>query len=137
MFFLSIPLAPGPPSNLKVDVLSSNELNALWDLPAEANGVITKYEVVIYKKGEKKGANGTFYDVKLKKSKLFRALEPFTSYMVEVQASTKAGRGNWSDPVEKRTYPKGKTELVCCQTSIVQHELVMYLICSKIVFITK
>ena len=86
-------VAPGPPSNIKVDVISSYELNVSWDLPAEANGVITRYEVTIYEK-EKENVNET-HDAKLEKSKLFIGLEPFTSYMVEVQASTKAGRGNW------------------------------------------
>ena len=29
---------------------------------------------------------------------------------MEVQASTKAGRGNWSNPVETRTYPERKID---------------------------
>ena len=108
-FLLSIIIAPSPPSNIKVDVLSSYELNASWDLPAETNGVITEYVVAIYKKGEEKDLNNT-YHTKLAKSKLFKALKPYTYYIVEVQASTKAGRGNWSNPVETRTYPERKID---------------------------
>ena len=50
------------------------------------------------------------YHIKLAKSKLFKALKPYTYYIREVQASTKAGRGNWSNPVEKRTYPERKID---------------------------
>ena len=128
-------LAPGSPSNIKVDVLSSYELNASWDLPAEANGVITKYKVTIYEKG-KENVSKT-HDAKLKKSKLFSGLKPFTYYMVEVQASTKAGRGNWSDPVETRTYPERKIELICCHSSNGQRALVMYPVYTKIFFIAQ
>ena len=125
-------VAPGPPSNIKVDVISSYELNVSWDLPAEANGVITRYEVTIYEK-EKENVNET-HDAKLEKSKLFIGLEPFTSYMVEVQASTKAGRGNWSDAVVARTYPERKIELICGHD---QRTLVIYPMCTKIVFIVQ
>ena len=125
-------VAPGPPSNIKVDVVSSYELNVSWDLPAEANGVITRYEVTIYEK-EKENVNET-HDAKLEKSKLFIGLEPFTSYMVEVQASTKAGRGNWSDAVVARTYPERKIELICGHD---QRTLVIYPMCTKIVFIVQ
>ena len=31
---------------------------------------------------------------------------------MEVQASTKAGRGNWSNPVETRTYPERKIIII-------------------------
>ena len=66
-------VAPGPPSNIKVDVISSYELNFSWDLPAEANWVITRYEVAIYEK-EKENINET-HDTKLEKSRLFNELD--------------------------------------------------------------
>ena len=110
-FLLSIIIAPSPPSNIKVDVLSSYELNASWDLPAEIKGVVTEYVVAIYKKGEEKDLKNT-YHIKLAKSKLFKALKPYTYYIVEVQASTKVGRGNWSNPVETRTYPERKIIII-------------------------
>ena len=97
--------SPCPPSNIKEDVLSSYELNVSWDLPAETKGVITEHVVAINKKGEEKDLNNT-YHIKLEKSKLFKGLEPYTYYTAEVQASTKAGRENWSNPVETRTYPE-------------------------------
>ena len=50
------------------------------------------------------------YHIKLAKSKLFKALKPYTYYIREVQASTKAGRGNWLNPVEKRTHPQRKID---------------------------
>ena len=31
---------------------------------------------------------------------------------MEVQASTKVGRGNWSNPVETRTYPERKIIII-------------------------
>ena len=66
-------VAPGPPSNIKVDFISSYELNVSWDLPAEANWVITRYEVAIYEK-EKENINET-HDTKLEKSRLFNELD--------------------------------------------------------------
>lgn len=128
-------LAPGPPSNIKVDVLSSHELNTSWDLPAEANGLITKYKVAIYEKGEENVSETQ--DTKFEKSKIFSGLEPFTTYMVKVQASTKAGRGNWSDPVETRTYPERKIELISCHSSNSEHALVMSPVDLKMIFIAQ
>ena len=102
--------SPCPPSNIKEDVLSSYELNVSWDLPAETKGVITEHVVAINKKGEEKDLNNT-YHIKLEKSKLFKGLEPYTYYTAEVQASTKAGRENWSNPVETWTYPERMIDL--------------------------
>ena len=76
-FLLSIIIASSPPSNIKVDVLSSYELNDSWDLPSETKGVITEYVVAIYKKGEEKDLNNTYHK-KLAKSKLLKALKPYT-----------------------------------------------------------
>ena len=66
-------VAAGQPSKIKVDVISSYELNVSWDLPAEANWVITRCEVAIYEK-EKENINET-HDAKLEKGRLFNEFD--------------------------------------------------------------
>ena len=38
-------------------------------------------------------------------------LTPYTEYTVQVRAFTKAGEGNWSNKITKRTEVEGKVEL--------------------------
>ena len=125
-------VAPGPPSKIKVDVISSDDLNVSWDLPVEANWVITRYEVAIYEK-EKENINSWR---KTWKEQIIQWVG-YSSYMVEVLASTKAERGNYSDPVVARTYPERKIELICGHSSNGQRALVIYIMCTKIVFIVQ
>ncbi|XP_014674365.1 PREDICTED: neogenin-like [Priapulus caudatus] len=103
----TMPAAPSsPPSNITVEVLSSNVLNVKWsEIPhGDHNGPIKGY-VVAYK------SMANLYELQQELSTdemelNITELRPWGHYSVVVQGFNDAGRGVTSPPVIVKTYPE-------------------------------
>ncbi|XP_028416861.1 uncharacterized protein LOC114541076 [Dendronephthya gigantea] len=95
--FLTLEDAPsGPPLNIKTTSRSTSSLSFIWDPPEKSkqNGVIMGYTVCV-----SKSKNGDCFQsfTITERNWVVRDLNPLTKYYIRVQASTKAGRGNYSE----------------------------------------
>ena len=96
-------LAPdGPPLNVKVTAESSSSLSVTWEPPEKdkRNGEIISYTVCVSREENKP----CFIERTTEENTLvITSLNPSTKYYVRVLASTKVGRGIYSESVEKFT----------------------------------
>ena len=96
-------LAPeGPPLNIQVTTESSSSLSVTWEAPEKnkRNGKIVNYTVCISHEESKP----CFKEYTTKKKMLVISnLNVSTKYYVRVLASTKVGRGNYSESERKFT----------------------------------
>ena len=98
-------LAPdGPPLNVSVTAESSSSLSVTWQPPEEKkrNGVIVNYTVCI----SHEVTTHCFKEhTTHKKMLVIDNLNASTKYFIHVLASTKVGRGNYSD--SEKTFTNG------------------------------
>ena len=90
-------LAPeGPPVNVSVTAENSSSFSVTWDPPEEEkrNGVIVNYTMCISHEETKPCLKDHTTD---KKTLVVNNLNASTKYYVRVLASTKVGRGNYSE----------------------------------------
>ena len=87
-----IPIAPGPPSNLRLVPIDSTSLNFSWELPTQPNGVVIgyNYSCTQTESAEEVARNTTNSNTT---SVVLTGLSPFTSYTCSVSASTSPGTG--------------------------------------------
>lgn len=87
-----IPIAPGPPSNLRLVPIDSTSLRFSWELPAQQNGIVTgyNYSCTQTESVEELARNTTNSNIT---SVVLTGLSPFTNYTCSVSASTSAGTG--------------------------------------------
>ena len=103
---LSPPLVPSvPPSGVRVERLTSTAMNVSWTLLTleEARGFVTSY-TVSYREGEGAGKRHVVEPESVvpggeQSSVVIGGLDPGSSYLVSVSASTSAGTGVMSEPV--------------------------------------
>ena len=101
---LSPPLVPSvSPSGVRVERLNSTAMNVSWTLLTleEARGFVTSY-TVSFRKDEgmaKRTTESVFVPGGEQSSVVIRGLDPGSSYLVSVSASTSAGSGEMSEPV--------------------------------------
>ncbi|XP_028402633.1 uncharacterized protein LOC114525468 [Dendronephthya gigantea] len=95
--FITLETAPsGPPLNIKTTSRSTSSLSFIWDPPEESkqNGVIISYTVCVSNTDD----GICFHSfTTTERNWVARDLNPSTKYYIRVQASTKAGRGNYSE----------------------------------------
>ena len=91
-------------------VLSSTDIMVQWSavLGADANGVITNYEVQFLPETEFEGyqLNGSVITADL--SIVLADLQEFVTYSISVGAYTSAGAGPYSEPISIRTMDDGE-----------------------------
>ena len=114
VLFTPLPLpraVPGSPLNLMALELSSTSINVSWTAPSQRNGILLSY-TVYYAIDNLDASNGEeqmlAVDVLEDMEMQFVVLEnltEFTSYRVEVSASTVAGEGGRSSGVPVTTDP--------------------------------
>ena len=87
-----IPIAPGPPSNLRFVPIDSTSLRFSWELPAQPNGVVIgyNYSCTQTESAEEVARNTTNSNIT---SVVLTGLSPFTNYTCSVSASTSPGIG--------------------------------------------
>ena len=98
---LSPSLVPSlSPSGVKVERLNSTTMNVRWTLLAleEARGFVTSY-TVSYRKDEEMAKESVVVPGGEQNSVVIGGLDPGSSYLVSVSASTSAGSGEMSEPV--------------------------------------
>jgi hypothetical protein len=96
-------LAPeGPPLNVTVTAESSSSLSVTWEPPEKdkKNGIIVSYTVCISHKESKPCFKEQTTEEKML---VIASLNDSTKYYVRVLASTKVGRGNYSESKGKFT----------------------------------
>ena len=107
---LSPPLVPSvPPSGVRVERLNSTAMNVSWTLLTleEARGFVTSY-TVSYKKDEgmaKRTTESVVVPGGEQSSVVIGGLDPGSSYLVSVSASTSAGTGEMSEETVVSTLP--------------------------------
>ncbi len=87
---------PDAPENFIVTVVDSNTLNAAWDEPLDANGVLTNYRLNIHVLTDYLGSeyNETFDLGSNQFSYTVSGLHPFAMYRLELRAITSVGAGS-------------------------------------------
>ncbi|GBL94854.1 Phosphatidylinositol phosphatase PTPRQ [Araneus ventricosus] len=90
---------PMVPKNVKISSSKTESLEIRWEEPEPHLGNIVSYSIRWGKRGRdlqfNDVTNGTFY--------IIGNLSAYTWYSVQVRATTEAGDGEWSKPVEGRT----------------------------------
>ena len=82
---------PGPPLNLRVEVLSPTAMKITWDPPAKTTGYITKYKLVYFEEGTEGPGE---HDVEVNgHSHVLTALKIFKQYSFRVSGGRV--RGKW------------------------------------------
>ena len=105
-------LAPeGPPLNVTITAESSSSLSVTWEPPEEdkRNGEIVNYTVCIFQEESKPCFQE---NTTTKMEKVIGNLNAATKYYVRVLASTKVGRGKYSESKTKITNG-GKFFFIC------------------------
>ena len=104
---LSPPLVPSvSPSGVRVERLNSTAMNVSWTLLTleEARGFVIYY-TVSYRKDEGMAKRTTESVVVQQSSVVIGGLDPGSSYLVSVSASTSAGNGEMSEEEVAPTHP--------------------------------
>ena len=108
----------GPPTNVRVAVLSASSVNVTWDdpLPDKRNGVIRKF-TISYDCSDDNN-NNTCPDYapitsKEKHYQIINGLHPYTEYLFAVAARTEIGEGPFSFAVYVMTLEAGELNYVC------------------------
>ena len=99
----------GPPRDLLVLPRGKDTIKVLWSIPSagDCNGVITKYEIILYKQ------NGVTQTYTVKGETLYKdigGLEPNQQYFMGVRAYTRVGPGPYSRNLSHST---GKIFKIC------------------------
>lgn len=99
----------GPPRDLLVLPRGKDTIKVLWSIPSagDCNGVITKYEIILYKQ------NVVTQTYPVKGETLYKdigGLEPNQQYFIGVRAYTKVGPGPYSRNLSHST---GKIFKIC------------------------
>ncbi|XP_005166847.1 integrin beta-4 isoform X3 [Danio rerio] len=92
---------PGEPGRLAFNVISPTVTQVSWAEPAEANGIITGYEVIYMPINEDKKPTGppkkVMIDNPKKRMLLIENLQPSQTYCYKVRASNKVGWGPYRE----------------------------------------
>ena len=136
---LSSPLVPSvSPSGVRVERLSSTAMNVSWTLLTleEARGFVTSY-TVSYRKDEgvaKRTTESVVVPGGEQSSVVIGGLDPGSSYLVSVSASTSAGSGEMSEPVvlAEDEYTTASTDATTEQEQVVSKALSCCFICTLI-----
>lgn len=107
----------GPPTNVKVAVLSSSSVNVSWSDPSpdKRNGVITQFTVVYYCTRNSSCANHS-YDPIIVHSRHYQivmGLQAYSDYVFAVAAATTVDEGPFSDAIFVKTREAGELSSVC------------------------
>ena len=91
---------------VSITAVTATSITITWQPlpPCEQNGVITSYTILITKEGLSFDERTVMANVT---SMMFTSLSPFTTYGVQLAASTMIGRGNFSSLVTIRTNESG------------------------------
>ena len=100
IFFFPVPSSP---RNIRVLSKSSNHVEIAWDVPDPPNGIILRYRIQL----TAEHARG-LYERTDTTNFMCTDVEPYTQYQFMVCAETKAGWGDWSDPITVMTEVGGK-----------------------------
>ena len=111
---LSVFVAPqAPPENVTAVAVDGSSIRVSWgSVPKDKrNGIITGYRV-LFGSRTLKTTNGTRQVRGTRNSVVIGDLEMFVTYSFRVQARTKIGRGNFSEPVNQTTTQTGRKTIV-------------------------
>ncbi|XP_027035835.1 protein sidekick-2-like [Pocillopora damicornis] len=94
-----------PPENVTAVAVNGSSIRVSWGpVPKDKrNGIITRYRVQFGSRTLKNVTNGTRQVRETQNSVVIGDLEMFVTYSFRVQACTKIGRGNFSEPVNQTT----------------------------------
>ena len=112
---LSVFVAPqAPPENVTAVAVNGSSIRVSWgSVPKDKrNGIITGYRVLFGSRTLKNVTNGTRQVRGTQNSVVIGDLEMFVTYSFRVQARTKIGRGNFSEPVNQTTTQTGRKTIV-------------------------
>ena len=112
---LSVFVAPqAPPENVTAVAVNGSSIRVSWgSVPKDKrNGIITGYRVLFGSRTLKNVTNGTRQVRGTRNSVVIGDLEMFVTYSFRVQARTKIGRGNFSEPVNQTTTQTGRKTIV-------------------------
>ena len=104
-----------PPQNVMTVVLSSTEIQVLWEeVPAiNRSGLIITYEVEYVPLENFNGQISTRYINSSQLNTTLTGLQEYVVYNISVRAYTSVGPGPYSDPLTRRTLEDGERLCVC------------------------